>query len=77
VTDEKLIAQAATVIRQGDHRVDVSLRGHLADMLDALYEHADSEYPCCDNGIRQCWEFGAAAMPLIDEIVRPYRKEEK
>lgn len=77
MTDEKLIAEAATVIRQGDHRVDISLRSHLADLLDALHEHAESEYQCCDAGVRQCWEFGAAAMPLIDEIARPYRKEEK
>lgn len=72
-----MITEAAKLIRQGDSRVDISLRGPLAGLLDAVEEHAESEYPCCDCGIRQCYEFGSAAMKFVDAVVKPFMNEEK
>jgi hypothetical protein len=72
VTDEKMIGEAAKLIRHGDNRVDISLRGPLADLLSELEEHADSEYACCDNGVRQCYEIGGVTMNLVDAILKPF-----
>jgi hypothetical protein len=72
--DEAAVRMAERVIRQGDSRVDISLRGHLAELLDRIADHVESMYPCCDNGTRQCWEIGAPAMSLVDAINREGRK---
>lgn len=66
--EQRLIEEAAQKIRQGDNRVNIELRGHLADLLDVLVEHCGADMTCCDNGIRQCNEIGMAAMPLVDAI---------
>jgi hypothetical protein len=66
--EQRLIEEAAQKIRQNDTRVDFNLRGPLADLIDALGEHAESHYPCCDAGFRKCYEIGGAAMPLVDSI---------
>lgn len=71
MTDKKMIEEAERLIRQGDSRVDISLRGPLADLLHEVGEHAESQYPCCDCGIRQCYEFGAVAMRFVDAVVKP------
>jgi hypothetical protein len=68
VSEKEELEAAAQRIREGDRRVDIELRGALAVLLDGLAEHADSEYACCDNGFRQCWEIGSATMPLADMI---------
>lgn len=77
MNDEELIEEAAKLLRQGDRRVDVSLRGTLAGLLDEVSSHAESCYPCCDNGIRQCYEFGAAAMSFVDAVVLPHLVESR
>lgn len=57
-------------VRMGDPRIDIALRGPIAEWLDAAVEHVEMDFMCCDHGPAHCTDYAGPALAVARAILQ-------